>query len=102
MAELVMEIGTGSKEVVDQLTALEGVTATTTRNFTGEMIVALSIGGSIATVLVREIAKIVMGRQATIRAQKLKIGKGTISFEGFSADQIGSLIDTLIKADAPD
>ena len=93
MPEFVIEIGTGSREVIDRLMTLEGATATTTRNFTGEVIVALSVAtGPVATVMVREIAKIIKSRQAVIRSQRLKIGKGTISFEGLSAGQIGALI----------
>jgi phosphohistidine swiveling domain-containing protein len=99
LAEFVIEIATPSKDVVDGLVASKAATVTTTRNLTGEIIVVLSVGLPIATALIREVGNVLKGRQATIRAQKLKIGKGTMSFDGFSADEIGALIDKLRETD---
>lgn len=99
LAEFVIEIATPSKDVVDALVASTDATVTTARNLTGETIVVLSVGLPIATTLIKEVGKILKDRQASIRAQKLKIGKGTMSFDGFSADQIGALVDKLREVD---
>jgi hypothetical protein len=102
MAEFFVEIATRSGEVVDALKAVAEAEVSTTRNLTGETIVALSAALPLATVVIKEVSKIIQDRQATIRAQKLKIGKGTMSFEGFSATDINLLIEKVKEAELVD
>ena len=97
--EYIIEINTTSKAIIDQCSKIEEVKVSTTRNLTGGVIIVLSVATPLATVLIKEVAKVIGDRQATIRAQKLKIGEGTISFEGFSADEIGRIVTKLSATD---
>jgi hypothetical protein len=54
---------------------------------------------ALAGTIIKEVGKIVRKHRANVRAQKLKVGKGTMSFEEFSSDQIPSIIDKLTRID---
>ena len=97
MTEFVVEIATRSQAVADGLKALKEVNVTTSLNLTGEIVIVSAVALPLAGTLIREIGKIVKEQQATLRAQKLKVGKGTMSFEGFSPDEISSIIDKLAE-----
>lgn len=99
MSTFVIEFSTRSNAAGAALEVLQGVSVTTERNMTGELILSAGILVPITTVLVKEVSNIIRSHHATIRAQKLKIGSGTISFEGLSTDDICSILERLRELD---
>lgn len=93
--EYIIEISTTSKALVDHCSTIEGVKVSTTRNLTGEVVLFLSVATPLATVIIKELSKLYGEKQARIRSQKLKMGKGTISFEGFTSDEIIKIISKM-------
>ena len=93
--EYIIEISTTSKALIDNYSAIDGVKTSITRNLTGEAILILSAATPIATIIIKEISKLYSEKQARIRSQKLKLGKGTISFEGFTSDEIVKIISKM-------
>jgi hypothetical protein len=99
LSTFVIEFATRSGVVVPALEGLRGVNVTTERNMTGELVVAASILVPITTVLIKEVFSVIRSHHANILAQKLKIGKGTISFEGLSTDDICLILERLRELD---
>jgi hypothetical protein len=77
------------------LTRIEGVDVAQERHLTGEVVLLCSAGLSAMTVLAREIGRYARDRQLTIRAQELKIGKGTLSFKGFDSDEVVEILNKI-------
>jgi hypothetical protein len=99
MGPFLIELSTRSNEVVTSLKSRSDAEITVERNMTGETIVLLSIAASLATVTIKEIGKLARERQVSLRSQKLKMGKGTLTFDGFSAEEISTILEKLRKQD---
>jgi hypothetical protein len=99
MGPFLIEFSTRSNDVVKALKSRSDADVSVERNMTGETIVLLSVLAPIATVAIKEIGKMVHERQLSLRSQKLKLGKGTLSFDGFSSDEICEVLEKLQKSD---